>query len=66
MDLDPRGAGPHELRFRRIPDVLHVDHRVTGITERVENPARRFGRGLGLDQRVGPAGKVVALDVDDQ
>ena len=65
VDLDAVGAGLHEGRVRRVPDVLDVDDGRACRPERVEHLPGGLGRGLRLDQRVGPAGKVVALDVDD-
>lgn len=66
MDLHPVGAGSHELGVRRVPDVFDVDHRLAGFPKGIEDAAGGGSRSLRLDQRIGPAGEVVALDVDDQ
>jgi hypothetical protein len=46
-------------------EVLDVDDRVAGGAERLEDLAGLGGRGLRLVQRHVPAGKVVALNVDN-
>jgi hypothetical protein len=66
VDLNALGVRAHERRVGRVPHMLEVEHGRVGVAEGVERAARRLGRRLRADERVGPAREVVALDVDDE
>jgi hypothetical protein len=66
VDLDAVGAGAHEGRLGRVPDVLEVDHGPAFGSKALQQPLCRLRRGLRLDQRKSASGEVIALDVDNQ